>query len=80
VAAALTKPLNVLAPPLKGVTVAQLAEAGAKRISTGGALARGAVGALLRAGTEMLRQGSFGWLSDAAPGAEVSRLLGDAEP
>src|SRR5437763_56294 len=36
VTGALTKPVNVLAPLLKGVTVAQLADAGAKRISTGG--------------------------------------------
>jgi 2-methylisocitrate lyase-like PEP mutase family enzyme len=38
VTGALTKPVNVLAPLLKGVTVAQLADAGAKRISTGGRL------------------------------------------
>ena len=76
VASALTKPLNVLAPPLKGVTVAQLADAGARRISIGGALARAALTALLRAGTEMLTQGSFGWASDAAPSADVKRWLG----
>ena len=76
VTGALRKPVNVLAPPLKGVTVAQLAEAGARRISTGGALARAAVGALLRAGAEMRGRGTFGWVSDAAPGAEVERLLG----
>src|SRR5207237_1179798 len=38
VAGALSKPVNVLGPLLKGVTVAQLADAGAKRISVGGAL------------------------------------------
>ena len=76
VASALTKPLNVLAPPLKGATVAQLADAGARRISTGGALARAALTALLRAGTEMLTQGSFGWASDVAPSADVKRWLG----
>ena len=75
VAGALGKPLNVLAPPLKGITVEQLAGAGAKRISTGGALARAALTTLLRAGTEMLEHGSFGWASDLAPGAEVNRLL-----
>lgn len=76
VAGALRRPVNVLAPPLKGVTVAQLAEAGARRISTGGALARAAVNALLRSGAEMLSGGSFGWVSDVAPGADVNRLLG----
>jgi 2-methylisocitrate lyase-like PEP mutase family enzyme len=63
---AVSKPVNVLAPMLKGVTVAQLAEAGVRRISLGGALARAALNALLRAGTEMRDQGSFGWASDLA--------------
>jgi len=76
VTSALSKPLNVLAPMLKGVTVAQLAEAGAKRISVGGALARAALTALLRAGIEMRDQGSFGWSADLAPGANVNKLLG----
>ena len=72
---ALSKPVNVLAPPLKGVTVAQLADAGAKRISIGGALARAAITALLRAGMEMRDQGSFGWTSDLASSTEVKKLL-----
>lgn len=76
VAGALTKPVNVLAPMVRGATVAQMADAGARRISTGGALARAALTALLRAGTEMLTQGSFGWTSDVAPGADVKRWLG----
>ena len=75
VTGALSKPVNVLAPLLKGVTVAQLADAGAKRISVGGALARAAVTALLRAGAEMRDRGSFGWTSDLESGAGVSRLL-----
>ena len=68
---AVSKPLNVLAPMLKGVTVAQLAEAGVRRISLGGALARAALTALLRAGTEMRDQGSFGWAADLASTAEL---------
>jgi len=78
VTGALGRPVNVLAPLIEGATVAQLAEAGAKRISTGGALARAAVTALLRAGAEMLDGGSFGWTSGLASGAEVGRLLGAA--
>jgi len=74
-AGALTKPLNVLAPLLKGATVAQLADAGAKRISVGGALARAAVTALLRACAEMRDAGSFEWTSDLASSADVKRLL-----
>lgn len=76
VTGALSKPVNVLAPPLGGVSVAELADAGAKRISLGGALARAAITALLRAGAEMRERGSFGWAGNLAPGAEVARLLG----
>jgi 2-methylisocitrate lyase-like PEP mutase family enzyme len=75
VTGAVSKPVNVLAPALKGVTLAQLAEAGAKRISIGGALARAAIAALLRAGREMREQGSFGWTADLASGAEIKKLL-----
>lgn len=75
VAGALTKPVNVLAPLLKGVTIAQLAAAGAKRISVGGALARAALTALLRACAEMRESGSFAWASDLVSSAEVTELL-----
>ncbi|MBV8857996.1 MAG: isocitrate lyase/phosphoenolpyruvate mutase family protein [Acidobacteria bacterium] len=75
VAGALTKPLNVLAPLLKGVTVAQLADAGARRLSLGGALARAAVTALLRACAEMQEAGGFAWTSDLASSADVKKLL-----
>jgi 2-methylisocitrate lyase-like PEP mutase family enzyme len=76
VTGALKKPVNVLAPMMKGVTVAQLAGAGAKRISTGGALARAAITALLRAGSEMIDRESFEWTSDLASSADVKKLLG----
>lgn len=72
---ALSKPVNVLATLLKGVTVAQLADAGAKRISTGGALARAALTALLRAGRQMQEHGSFDWVSGLASSADVKTLL-----
>jgi 2-methylisocitrate lyase-like PEP mutase family enzyme len=75
VTSALSKPVNVLAPLLKGVTITQLADAGAKRISTGGALARAAITVLLRAGGEMLERGSFAWTSDLASSADVKKLF-----
>jgi 2-methylisocitrate lyase-like PEP mutase family enzyme len=75
VTSALSKPLNVLAPLVKGVTITQLADAGAKRLSTGGALARAAITVLLRAGGEMLEHGSFAWTSDLASSADVKKLL-----
>jgi 2-methylisocitrate lyase-like PEP mutase family enzyme len=76
VTGALEKPVNVLGPLLKGVTVEQLAEAGARRISTGGALARAAITALLRAGAEMRDRGSFEWTADLASSRDVHKWLG----
>ena len=75
VTSALSKPVNVLAPMLKNVTVTQLQDAGVRRISVGSALARAALTALLSAGTEMRDHGSFGWASDLASSADVNKLL-----
>lgn len=75
VTGAVKKPVNVLAAGMPGVTLDQLAAAGAKRISTGGALARAAIGELLRSGREMQEKGSFDWMTRVAPGAEVVKLL-----
>lgn len=75
---ALNMPVNVLAPQVKDATCASFAAAGVKRLSIGGALARSALGALLRAGLEMREQGSFGWTTDLASLADVARLLGRA--
>jgi 2-methylisocitrate lyase-like PEP mutase family enzyme len=70
VTGAVSKPVNVLAPALKNVTLAQLSESGAKRISIGGALARAAIATLLRAGTEMRDDRDFaaGRYRDAGSG------------
>ena len=73
---ALKKPFNANMSGLPNATVAQIGEAGAKRISTGGGLARAAIGALLRAGREMQGPGTFTWSKDAASGAEIGKLLG----
>lgn len=73
---AVHRPVNVLAPPLTGITLAQLAQAGAKRVSIGGALARAVIATLLRAGLEMRDRGSFAWTSELTSGAEMKRLLG----
>jgi 2-methylisocitrate lyase-like PEP mutase family enzyme len=75
VTGALSKPVNVLAPFVKGVTITQLSDAGVKRISVGGALARAAITVLLRAGAEMRERGSFAWTSDLASSADVKQLL-----
>ena len=75
VTGAMKKPVNVLAGGMQGVTLPLLAAAGAKRISTGGALARAAIGEMLRAGREMQEQGGFEWMARVAPGGEVVKLL-----
>lgn len=80
VTSAVSKPVNVLATMMRGATVAELAAAGARRISIGGALARAAITALVRAGIEMRETGSFGWLKDFTTGAEVTRLLRAGTP
>ena len=63
VVAEVTKPLSVLAVMIPGVTVAELAEAGVRRISIGGALAQVAYGVLVEGAREMKEHGSFGWLA-----------------
>jgi 2-methylisocitrate lyase-like PEP mutase family enzyme len=76
VTSALNKPVNVLATLMKGVTVVQLADAGVKRISTGGALARAAITALLQIGAQIQEYGSFEWTSGLASSGDVKKLLG----
>lgn len=75
VTSALNNPVNVLAPLIKDVTVAELTDAGAKRISVGGALARAAITAFVRAGLEMQNEGSFGWAINISSSADVKRLF-----
>jgi 2-methylisocitrate lyase-like PEP mutase family enzyme len=72
---AIDKPFNVLAPFLGSASVAEMAEAGAQRTSVGDALNWISVSPLIRAGKEMLEKGTFNWLGEMAPGAEVKRLL-----
>jgi 2-methylisocitrate lyase-like PEP mutase family enzyme len=75
VTGAVNRPVNVLAPMVRNATIADLAAAGAKRLSVGGALARAAVGALLRAAKELRNAGTFTWTHDLPPSREVTDLL-----
>jgi 2-methylisocitrate lyase-like PEP mutase family enzyme len=65
------KPINVLAA---GHTVAQYAEAGARRISVGSALARVALGAFMRAARTMLDKGEFDF-AGAASFADLNAMF-----
>jgi len=76
VCASVPKPVNVLMG-LKGATytVEELEAAGAKRISVGGSLARAALGAFVRAATEIKDKGTFTFAQDAISHAEVTSYM-----
>lgn len=65
------KPVNVLVGS-DFATVAQLAQAGVRRISVGGALARAAWAGFLGAAREIAQQGTFTALSRAVPFADIN--------
>jgi 2-methylisocitrate lyase-like PEP mutase family enzyme len=73
-AAVAPRPMNVLIGAA-GRSVGELAEAGVRRISTGSALHRAAMGAFLNAAKEMKEQGMFGFLEKAISFAELSNLM-----
>ena len=76
ICASVSKPVNVLAAgALAKCTVAELAAAGAARISLGSGLSRTALGAFVRAARELRETGTFGFLDGALATSEVSRLL-----
>ena len=70
------RPVNVLMP-LHGVsfTVAELSELGVKRVSVGSALSRAALGAFLRAAREIKQNGTFTFVDEAVPYAEISAMF-----
>ena len=79
VCAAVDRPVNVvmgLAGPRH--TVNELADAGVRRISLGGSLARAALGAMVAAAREVREHGSFGYAADAIPDREASAVMRDA--
>src|SRR5829696_3676535 len=70
--ASVDRPVNVLARP--GVpAVAELAEAGVRRVSVGGAFAFAALGALVEAATELRDAGTYGFWHQAGTGSEAAR-------
>ncbi len=72
------KPVNVLVGS-DFTTVAELAAAGVRRISVGGALARTAWSGFLQAATEIAERGTFTGLARAIPFAEINqRFTGSA--
>ena len=77
VTSVLKRPFNVVTGWLDpSISAAQLADAGAKRISVGGALSRLALAAFVNAGRAMKDDGSFAWMRDRMAFAEVRKMLG----
>jgi 2-methylisocitrate lyase-like PEP mutase family enzyme len=78
VVSSITKPYNVVmsaADP--AITAAELAEAGVKRISVGGALSRLALAAFLRGAREMKDKGGFTWVRDTVPSKDLKAVFRD---
>ena len=73
---AVKKPVNVLMG-LQGVVLSleELSALGARRISVGSALQRTALGAFMRAATEMRDHGTFEFAASAANPREVSQIF-----
>ena len=76
VVSAVTRPVNVVmsaADP--AITAAQLAEAGVKRISVGGALSRLALAAFLKGAREMKDSGGFTWVRDTVSSRDLKAIF-----
>jgi len=76
VVAAVQKPVNVVMSSADPeITARQLAQAGVKRISVGGALSRLAYAAVREAAVAMRDAGSFRWVRDTLPGPDLKAIF-----
>lgn len=75
-----SKPVNVVMG-LSGpnYSVEELSEAGVKRISVGGSLARSALGAFISAATEIKENGSFSYAKTAVSDADANKYMSDKD-
>ena len=80
VCASVSRPVNVVMG-LKGTTFSteELAAAGVKRISVGGAFARAALGAFVRAAREVKDKGTFTFAEDAMSHAEAGSYMANVK-
>jgi 2-methylisocitrate lyase-like PEP mutase family enzyme len=70
------KPVNLLIGS-SGLSVAEAADLGVRRISVGGSLARVAWAGFMKASREMLQQGTFTELGNGFPGGELNKMFSD---
>lgn len=75
VAAVAPKPVNVLIGGPVGLTMADCAALGVRRVSVGGALARAAWGGFIRAAKELADTGRFDGFAEAAPHADLQQFF-----
>jgi 2-methylisocitrate lyase-like PEP mutase family enzyme len=68
------KPVNLLIGA-SGLSVAQAADLGVRRISVGGSLARTAWAGFMRAATEIAEKGTFTELASGYPGGELNKMF-----
>ena len=78
VSAVAPKPINVLMSRNTGLTVADLADLGVRRISVGSSLSRAAWTAFMRAAELIAKEGSFAGFNDLVPFAEINGFFRDA--
>jgi 2-methylisocitrate lyase-like PEP mutase family enzyme len=71
------KPMNVIMSLNAGLTVADLAELGVRRISVGSALSRAAWTAFIRAAEGIAKEGSFAGFDGLIPFAEINGFFRD---
>jgi 2-methylisocitrate lyase-like PEP mutase family enzyme len=69
------KPVNLLIGP-SGLSVAEAASLGVRRISVGGSLARTAWAGFMRAAREIAEQGTFTEMAKGYPGGELNKMFG----
>jgi 2-methylisocitrate lyase-like PEP mutase family enzyme len=69
------KPVNILMSAHVGLSVADLAAMGVRRISVGSALARSAWGGFMRAAEGIAREGSFAGFAESRPFAEINAFF-----
>jgi 2-methylisocitrate lyase-like PEP mutase family enzyme len=68
------KPVNLLLG-WPGLSVAEAADLGVRRISVGGSLARAAGGGFMRAAKEIAEKGTFTELGNGYPGGELNKMF-----
>jgi len=73
------KPVNLLVSSPIGLSVAEIAALGVRRISVGSAFARAAWGGFLKAARQVANDGSFAALAEAEPFDALNRFFRDAD-